>query len=128
MKPGNYNYRLKQIDFNGNFSYYQLSNEVIVGNPDSYLLSQNYPNPFNPVTSIRYDIPKSSNVSLKVYDINGKEVTTLVDQIKEAGYYKVEFNGSNLSSGVYYYRLEVSPSNSPGAGFFVDTKKMLLLK
>jgi hypothetical protein len=128
MKPGHYNYRLKQIDFNGNFSYYQLSNEVIVGNPDSYLLSQNYPNPFNPVTSIRYDIPQSSNVSLKVYDINGKEVMTLVDQIKEAGYYKVEFNGSNLSSGVYYYRLEVSPSNSPGAGFFVYTKKMLLLK
>jgi hypothetical protein len=128
LQPGNYDYRLKQIDFNGDFNYYELSNEVSVGNPNSFLLMQNYPNPFNPVTTIRYEIRQSANVSLKVFDMTGREIMTLVEEYKEAGYYKIDFNGENLSSGAYYYRLEVRSLNSLGAGNFVDTKVMMLLK
>lgn len=120
LSPGKYSYRLKQIDFNGNFKYYSLSKEVVIGIPGQYLLSQNYPNPFNPVTVISYQIPDNENVLLKIYDINGKEVVTLVNEYKEAGSYEVNFNGSNFASGVYYYQLD--------AGDFKATKKMLLVK
>ena len=88
--------------------------------PTEFKLYQNYPNPFNPTTTIEYSIPKTSYVTLKIYDILGKLVTTLVNESKEAGYYKVELNGSNFSSGIYFYRIE--------AGKFIDTKKLLLLK
>ena len=87
---------------------------------DKYTLSQNYPNPFNPTTKINFSLPKSGNTTLKVYDMLGKEVMTLVNDFKTAGSYVVEFNASTLSSGTYFYRLE---SNG-----FVDTKKMLLIK
>ena len=120
LNSGIYQYRLKQIDFNGNFKYYDLINEVVIGVPDKYSLHQNYPNPFNPVTKIRYDIPNSGNVSLKIYDNIGREAKTLVIEFKDAGYYTVEFNGSNFASGIYYYKLET--------GNFVATKKMVLLK
>jgi hypothetical protein len=120
LKTGNYNYRLKQTDFNGNFTYHYLGNEVVIGNPSGFVLSQNFPNPFNPSTNIRYELPMAGNVTLKVYDMNGKEALTLADGFREAGYYTVQFNGNNLSSGVYYYRLQ--------AGNFVDMKKMLLVK
>ena len=88
--------------------------------PNTFYLDQNYPNPFNPVTKIRYDIPNSGNVSLKIYDNIGREVKTLVNEFKDAGYYTVEFNGSNFASGIYYYKLETSN--------FTATKKMILLK
>ena len=88
--------------------------------PANYQLSQNYPNPFNPVTKINYALPKSGLVSLKVYDILGKEVATLVSEVKNAGSYSVDFNGANLSSGVYFYKLSV--------GDFSSIKKMTLLK
>jgi hypothetical protein len=88
--------------------------------PVKYELSQNYPNPFNPVTKINYSIPKSGIITLKVYDILGRNVTTLVNEFKNAGNYSVEFNADNLSSGVYTYRLE--------SGSYVETKKMLLVK
>jgi hypothetical protein len=88
--------------------------------PTVYDLSQNYPNPFNPTTTIKYSIPKSGFVSLKVYDILGKEVANLVSQEMAAGYYSVNFDGSNLGSGVYFYRIESAE--------FVQTKKMLLIK
>jgi hypothetical protein len=88
--------------------------------PDSYNLAQNYPNPFNPVTTIKYSIPESGNVSLKVYDILGKEVATLVNEEKAQGVYSVIFDASNLSSGVYFYKLQ--------AGSFVEIKKMMVLK
>lgn len=94
--------------------------EVLPGVPESFELSQNFPNPFNPETNIKFNIPVSGNVSLKVFDISGKEVSTLINEVKPAGYYEVTFNGSNLSSGVYFYRLE---SNS-----FNVTRKMLLVK
>ena len=124
LSSGNYNYRLKQIDFNGNFKYYNLSNEVIVGVPEKYELSQNYPNPFNPSTKISYDIPFDGKVSLTVFDMSGKEIVNLVNEVKTAGYYTVNFNASNLSSGTYFYRI-----NAEGNGQnFVSTKKMLLVK
>ncbi len=86
----------------------------------AYELSQNYPNPFNPVTTINYSISSNGNVQLKVYDILGREVATLVNETKVPGNYKVNFNASNLASGVYFYRLQT--------GSFVQTKKMVLMK
>lgn len=88
--------------------------------PNKFSLEQNYPNPFNPTTLINYQLPKSSHVTLKVYDMLGKEVCKLVDEEKIVGNYKVTFNGTNLSSGVYFYRLTT--------GYFSQIKKMLLLK
>ncbi|MBK7157093.1 MAG: T9SS type A sorting domain-containing protein [Ignavibacteria bacterium] len=88
--------------------------------PGNYKLYQNYPNPFNPSTKIKYDIKIDGLVTLKVYNILGSEVASLVSEVKQAGRYEVEFNGSNLGSGVYYYRLQ--------AGDFSETKRMLLLK
>jgi hypothetical protein len=120
LASGNYNYRLKQIDFNGNFEYFNLSNEVNVGTPTKFDLSQNYPNPFNPSTSINFDLPVDGKVSLKIYDMSGKEVMTLVNEVRTAGYHSVSFNASSLSSGVYFYTLS--------ADNFTATKKMMLLK
>ncbi len=93
-----------------------VNNEV----PSSFDLKQNFPNPFNPTTNINFSLPKSGFVTLKVYDMIGKEVATLVNEVKTAGNYIVGFNAANLPSGAYFYRLE---SNS-----FVDTKKMMLIK
>lgn len=88
--------------------------------PQTYSLSQNYPNPFNPVTKINFSIPKQGLVTLKVYDVLGKEVMTLVNETKEIGNYVAEFNGGNLASGAYFYRIE--------AGEFKDIKRMILIK
>ncbi len=88
--------------------------------PDNYSLKQNYPNPFNPTTNINFSIPKSGLVTLKIYDMTGKEVATLVNEVKSAGSYLVGFNASNLPSGAYFYRVS--------SGNFVDTKKMMLIK
>ncbi|WP_337866977.1 T9SS type A sorting domain-containing protein [Ignavibacterium sp.] len=119
LSIGKYAYRLKQIDLDGSFTY---SNEIDVdlGLPLSFSLNQNYPNPFNPSTSIKYQVSSISNVSLKVYDVLGKEVVTLVNQIQPAGNYEVSFNASSLTSGIYFYKLQ--------AASFSQTKKMLLLK
>lgn len=86
----------------------------------SYSLSQNYPNPFNPTTTISYQLPENSFVTIKVYDLLGKEIETLVNENKSAGYYKVNFDASKLPSGVYFYNLTTG-SNS-------ISKKMLLMK
>ena len=120
LASGNYSYRLKQVDFNGNFEYHNLSNEVIVGIPVKYDLSQNYPNPFNPSTKINYALPTDGQVSIKIFDMAGKEVMSLVNEVKTAGYYSVNFNASNLSSGIYFYSLS--------AADFTATKKMMLVK
>ena len=98
------------------------NNETI---PSNFILYQNYPNPFNPQTTIKYDIPKApftseTHVTLVIYDILGKEVKTLVNEYKKTGSYLVEFDGSNLASGLYYYK--ISPSN------YVETKKLVLIK
>jgi hypothetical protein len=86
----------------------------------SYRLSQNYPNPFNPTTDIEFSIPKSEFVTLKVYNILGEEVITLISEKLTIGKYKYEWDASNLSSGIYFYRIQ--------AGDFVETKKMILIK
>ena len=119
-------YRLKQIDLNGNYVY---SNEIKVNKnlPSHFTLEQNYPNPFNPSTKIRYSIPASLNPSqgvtltqLKIYDILGKEVAALVNKNQQPGNYEVNFDASNLASGVYFYQLK--------AGNFEQVKKMVLLR
>ena len=88
--------------------------------PKEYSLSQNNPNPFNPITNIKFDIPEEGFVSLKVYDIVGKEVATLVNEVKPAGSYIVKFDGSNLSNSVYYYKMQT--------GDFFEVRKMVLIK
>ena len=121
LNTGKYSYRLKQIDFNGNFEYFDLQNEIIIGVPTRFELSQNYPNPFNPSTKINFSVPVDSKVSLKIYDISGKLVSTLLNnEFKTANYYTVDFNGVNLSSGTYFYSLQ--------SGDKIDTKKMVLIK
>lgn len=88
--------------------------------PGSYELAQNYPNPFNPITTISYSLPKDGLVKLRVFDITGREIATLVNESKVAGSYQVNFNGSNLSSGVYFYKIDV--------GSFSEVKRMVLVK
>jgi hypothetical protein len=119
---------IRTISTAANFQYITPYNPgVLLGNgnngintPDGFTLEQNYPNPFNPETSIRFTLPENSFVSLKVYDINGKLVKTLVNGSKSAGSHEVSFNASELSSGVYFYTLK--------AGGFTESKKMLLTK
>jgi hypothetical protein len=124
LVSGSYYYRLKQIDFNGNYSYKNLSNEVIIGKPVSFELSQNYPNPFNPKTKITFQIPFDAQVVIKIYDVTGKEVKTLLNDYKKADYYSVDFNAAELSSGIYFCKLSAqNESNS-----FVKTIKMALSK
>ncbi len=115
-------YRLKQDDFDGNSNY---SDEVLVKDfiPVQYNLSQNFPNPFNPATVIDYALPQNSFVSLKVYNSLGQEISTLVNESKQAGTYHVNFNAAGLPSGVYYYILRAGNNNE-----FVKTSKMVLLK
>ncbi|MBE2255109.1 MAG: T9SS type A sorting domain-containing protein [Ignavibacteria bacterium] len=125
LNTGKYKYRLKQIDYNGNFEYYELTNEVNIGVPEKFDLSQNYPNPFNPVTKINYDLPFDSKVQMKIYDIAGREVFTLVNEQQVAGYYTTQFNASSLASGVYFYRIISKGLNGVEN---IQTKKMMLVK
>ncbi len=127
LKTGEYQYRLKQIDFNGNYEYFQLENDVIVAPPDKFSLSQNYPNPSNPKSKIDYELPQNLKVTIKIYDIIGREVMTLVDNEQEAGYYIIEFDGSNLASGVYFYRITVRQAGSSTSNF-TAIKKIVLIK
>jgi hypothetical protein len=129
LNPGKYFYRIKQIDFGGKYDYSQTV-EIYWSPFASYKLEQNYPNPFNPSTKIKYSIPSANSpllggargglVTLKVYDILGNEIATLVNEVKPAGNYEVEVNVSKLSSGVYFYKLQT--------GSFTQTKKMIVLK
>ncbi|MBK7230648.1 MAG: T9SS type A sorting domain-containing protein [Ignavibacteriales bacterium] len=118
-RTGRYSYRLKQIDNDGQFEYSKTI-EVDFNVVKKYELSQNYPNPFNPATKISWQSPVSSWQTLKVYNLLGKEVATLVNEFREAGSYSVNFDASNLPSGVYLYKLQV--------GDFTQTKKMTLVK
>jgi hypothetical protein len=133
ITTGIYKYRLKQIDFDGSFTYTDDIEVEVDFTPNEFVLYQNYPNPFNPTTIIKYEIPSVTlrqaqsdiMVTLKVYDVLGNEVATLVNEEKQPGVYEVEFNshsdeGQNLTSGVYLYKLQ--------AGTFVQTKKMILAK
>ena len=119
LSPGAYIYRLKQTDYDGSFAYSDEV-EVEIDQPGIFHLAQNYPNPFNPVTIINYTLPDDGNISLKVYDVIGNEIATLVNEFRQAGSFDVVFDGSSLSSGVYYYQLQ--------AGEFTSTKKLILTK
>lgn len=114
---GTYSYRLKQIDFNGSFIFSKTININVI---NKFQLSQNYPNPFNPSTSIQYTIGNKQFVTLKIYDVLGREVKVLVNKELEPGSYSVYFSGSNFPSGIYFYKLT--------AGNFVQVKKMILVK
>jgi len=131
-------YKIKAIDISGkesvfsdhvgievikDFKYDNVivqSNEAIMNNEEDYSLS-NYPNPFNPKTIIKYGTKKSANVKVMIYNVIGRVIALLVDQKQDAGIYKIEFNGSSLPSGLYFYRLTVD-------GNVIDTKKMFLIK
>lgn len=119
VASGTYSYRLKQIDFDGTYTY---SNEVdvYVHGVTEYSLEQNYPNPFNPNTVIGYQLPVTGVVTLKVFDVLGTEIATLVNEHKPAGKHKVEFNAEGLSSGIYFYSIS--------SGHYSNTRKMLLLR
>jgi hypothetical protein len=117
---GTYAYRLKQIDRDGRFEYSDQIEITVSQMPQKFLLMQNYPNPFNPATTIRFAVPVSGFVSLKVYDALGKEIATVVHEVKDAGEHAAQFNASALPSGTYFYTLR--------SGNSVETKKMMLLK
>ncbi|MBK7158058.1 MAG: T9SS type A sorting domain-containing protein [Ignavibacteria bacterium] len=101
--------------------FFTSIDEIVLNQPDNFILKQNYPNPFNPVTTIEYEITSKGFINLSVYNIHGKKQTELVNKIQNTGNYKVNFNGSNLPTGVYFYTMFVN-------GKRVDTKKMMLLK
>ena len=128
ISPGNmYEYRVAAYTGAGQSGYTNVVTILVTGIeptgtdiPVSYSLYNNYPNPFNPTTKVKFDIPKNDFVSLKIYNMQGQEVGVLVQENLSAGRYEMEFNGANLTSGVYFYRLETSS--------FVDTRKMMLVK
>jgi Secretion system C-terminal sorting domain len=119
LQPGIYTYRLKQIDLDGTFKYYDpISAEISA--PVSFNVAQNYPNPFNPSTRISFTISQNSFTTLKVYDVLGNEVASLLEKDLAPGSYDINFNATELTSGIYYYTLR--------SGNSVETKKMMLLK
>ena len=120
LEPGDYSYRLVQIDFDGTRNESKVVNVEINSLPTDYSLFQNYPNPFNPSTAIEYAIPKNGNVTLKIYNTLGEEVKVILNKFQSAGRYKINFYADKLSSGIYYYRI-----NSEN---YTSTKKMLLLR
>lgn len=120
LSTGNYQYRLKQIDFNGNFEYYNLEGNVLIGLPSAFRLSQNYPNPFNPSTTVDFDLPADGVATLSIYDMNGREVAVLLNEFRTAGYHTLAVNAAGLSSGIYVYTLR---SNG-----LSESRKMMLVK
>ncbi|HEY6906542.1 MAG TPA: T9SS type A sorting domain-containing protein, partial [Ignavibacteriaceae bacterium] len=112
-------YRLKQVDMNGQSTYSKVLT-VKFDNPLEYSLAQNFPNPFNPSTVIKYTVPQNGPVTIKLYDITGREVSTLVNEVKTVGSYELKFDASGLASGVYIYRMIAKD--------FVSVKKMSILK
>ena len=115
---GKYQYRLKQIDNDGRFKYSNIIEVEVMPNENSLL--QNYPNPFNPVTNFKFQIIKPGLVTLKIYDMLGKEVSTIVNEELKAGYYSYKWDASKLASGIYFYRIT--------AGSYTEVKKMLMIK
>jgi Secretion system C-terminal sorting domain len=124
VPAGKYYYRLKQIDLNGTMNY---SKEIFadISVPAEFTLSQNYPNPFNPTTSIKFGLKFDSKVTLRIFNVLGQQISTLVNTDLKAGYYNEEFNASYLPSGVYLYTIEAAGHNGQN---FTATKKLVLLK
>jgi Secretion system C-terminal sorting domain len=122
---GKYYYRLKQVDYNGSFSY-SSSIEVNIGIPKNFSLDQNYPNPFNPSTTIRFALPTNARVSIKLYNTLGQEVVNILNNEQmNAGVHETVLNASNFSSGVYFYRLEAEGDDG---SVFAKTKRMVFIK
>lgn len=124
VNTGKYTYRLKQIDYNGNYNFKNLNSEINMATPRTFNLSQNYPNPFNPSTKIDYELPIASNVKIIVYDALGREIRTIINEKQKAGNYTIDFDAQNLSSGIYFYRLI---TESKGQELII-TKKMTYVK
>ena len=128
---GTYKYRLKQIDFDGTFSYSEVIH-VEFKSANNFALEQNYPNPFNPNTKISWQLPVSGNVTLKIFNAVGEEIQTLINnEFEGTGIHSADFiSNSTIPSGVYFYQLFVSASQSKDgkAGNFIQTKKMILMK
>ena len=121
IRVGKYRYCLKQIDHNSHFEMYELGNEIEIAPPGKLEVSQNYPNPSNPSSKIDFTLPTDANVTLVVFDITGRLIRTLLNnEFKTADWYTVEFDGSNLASGIYFYRIMT--------GSDIVTKKMLIIK
>ncbi len=119
LEAGNYTYRLKQIDYDGTFSYSEeITSEI--QSIYSYFLDQNYPNPFNPSTTIKYGLKSKSNVKITIYNSIGQIVKVVLNEVKEPGNYKLDLNASKLTSGVYIYRIQTDN--------FISSKKMILMK
>jgi hypothetical protein len=124
VNAGTYNYRLKQVDFNGTFEYSNVIEVEVLGVKE-FALGQNYPNPFNPSTTINFSLAVDSKVSLKIFDVLGQEVATLINGQMAAGSQKVSFDASSLNSGVYFYRIDASGVDGQK---FSSVKKMILTK
>lgn len=120
LPAGTYNYRVKQVDFDGSFKYYNLNQEVEILALNTYVLSQNYPNPFNPTTKIFYSVRFDVPVNISLFNVLGDKVANIVNSVHKAGSYEINFDATNLASGMYIYRME--------AGEFVSIKKMMILK
>ena len=124
IQAGDYYYRLKQVDTDGNFEYSKVVEINTANTSYTFALNQNYPNPFNPETIIKYEVSSYSQtkilVTLKVFNVLGSEIATLVNEEKPAGKYEVKFDGSTLPSGIYFYRINTES--------YVATKKMNLVK
>ncbi len=123
---GTVQYRLKQIDFDGTFTYSNIISVEVDFTPKEYALYQNYPNPFNPSTTIKFALPFDSNVRITVYNLLGEQVALLFDQVKEVGYHNITWNASNLASGIYIYRIDAK--SLTGENNYSAVKKMLLMK
>ncbi len=119
LTTGEYSYRLKQIDNDGTYEYSGEVN-VTIKAPSGFTLEQNYPNPFNPTTNIKFSLPVSGLVNIKVYNTIGEQVTELMNRQMEAGSYSIPFDATGFANGVYFYKIDVNN--------FTSVKKMILIK
>jgi hypothetical protein len=125
ITSGSYQYRLRQVDFDGRFEYSEVVEVDFESLPVEYTLSQNFPNPFNPNTKISFTLPVESGVTIKVFNVIGEEINNAVIGTFGAGIHNIEFNASNLNSGVYFYSLEATGTDGSN---FSEVKKMMLTK
>jgi len=120
MPAGVYKYRLKHIDNRGKFEIFELAGEIEMSKPKNYFMAQNVPNPFHTITQIKIELPEEHYITLKVFDMSGREVAHIFNGFKASGFHIIEFKNESLKSGIYYYKLV--------AGHFSDTKIMTILR
>lgn len=124
LASGKYYYRLKQIDFDGTYEFTHIVEAEIL-NPNEFNLSQNYPNPFNPITKIKFANPVDASVKLSIYNITGEKVKEIVNKFYNSGNHEISFDGSDLNSGVYFYKIEFTSADGT---YYSDVKKLTLIK